>query len=648
MPAEAGAPLCYLERMCGICGRINREKEEPGRLRNSVEQMMRLIEHRGPDHGALWNDSRAALGYRRLSIIDLSPSGNQPVLSEDGRKVLVFNGEIYNFLEIKKQFASEIRFTSNSDTEVVLRLYEKFGVDCLRYLRGMFAFAIWDSEKEQLFFVRDRVGKKPLFYSLQNQKFIFASELRALLIHEDFRFEIDPESIYHYLSLQYIPSPSTIFKNVFKLPPAHFGLLKNGEVRLERYWQLNYEPQEWTEQNALQLFEQLFREAVSLRLISDVPLGAFLSGGIDSTAVVSMMAAVAGDRVKTFNISFEEEEFNEAPFARAASEKFGTQHQELTVKTDHTEIIPKLVWHYSEPFADSSAIPLYYLSLMTRQFVTVALSGDGGDELFGGYPRYVLPQTSAMSKDSVSSMISNAISKIPMNMRVIWRLRKFLEEKFLNLPRIYFQKICYFNEQEKQNLLTPSFQERTRELSTLDWLTRQMRQFQGVPFPQNLMALDTETYLPDDLLVKADIASMACSLEVRSPFLDQQLMEFAASLPASLKIQKGITKYLLKSYLRSKMPNDFIDRPKTGFGVPLRMWFRKELRSMTEDILLSRAAIDRGYFKRTTVEKIIQRHCSGLFDHTYQLYALLVLELWHEIFVDRRASSLALHRTGML
>ena len=629
--------------MCGICGRINREKGDPGTLRNSVEQMMRLIEHRGPDHGGMWNDSRAALGYRRLSIIDLAPSGNQPVLSEDGSKILVFNGEIYNFLEIKKQFASEIRFTSNSDTEVVLRLYEKFGVDCLQYLRGMFAFAIWDSQSEQLFFARDRVGKKPFFYSLQNQNFIFASELRALLIHEDFHFEIDPESIYHYLSLQYIPSPSTIFKKVFKLPPAHFGLVKDGAVRLERYWQLEHKPQEWTETEALHHFEQLFREAVSLRLISDVPLGAFLSGGIDSTAVVSMMAATAGDRVKTFNISFEEEEFNEGPFARAVAEKFGTQHQELTVKTDHTEIIPKLVWHYSEPFADSSAIPLYYLSLMTRQFVTVALSGDGGDELFGGYPRYVFSKSGAMSKDSVSSLVSNAISKIPMNMRVVWRLRKFLEEKFLNLPRIYFQKICYFNEQEKQNLLTPTFKEQTHDLSTLDWLTRKMKQFQGVPYPQNLMALDIETYLPDDLLVKADIASMACSLEVRSPFLDQELMEFAASLPGSLKIQKGVTKYLLKSYLLGKMPNDFIQRPKTGFGVPLRMWFRKELRSMTEDILLSKSATDRGYFKRNTVEKMIQRHCSGLFDHTYQLYALLVLELWHEIFVDRRTSSLLLH-----
>ncbi len=628
--------------MCGICGRINRENGDQNTLRNSVEQMMRLIEHRGPDHGGMWNDSSAALGYRRLSIIDLSPSGNQPVLSEDGRKILVFNGEIYNFLEIKKRFASEIRFTSNSDTEVVLRLYEKFEEDCLRYLRGMFAFAIWDAGKEQLFFARDRVGKKPLFYSVQNNNFIFASELRALLIHEDFHFEIDPESIYHYLSLQYIPSPTTIFKKVFKLPPAHFGLLKNGQVRIQRYWQLDYNQREWTEQEALKRFEQLFGEAVSLRLISDVPLGAFLSGGVDSTAVVSMMTATAGDRVKTFNISFEEEEFNEAPFARDVSEKFGTKHQEFTVKTDHAEIIPRLVWHYSEPFADSSAIPLYYLSRMTREFVTVALSGDGGDELFGGYPRYVFPQSSVSSKDSVPSVLANAISKIPMNMRVVWRLRKFLEEKFLNLPPIYFQKICYFNEQEKQGLFTSSFQEQTSELSTLEWLTRKMKQFKGVPFPQNLMALDTETYLPDDLLVKADIASMACSLEVRSPFLDQELMEFAASLPVSLKIQKGVTKYLLKSYLRGKMPDEFIQRPKTGFGVPLRMWFRKELRSMTEDILLSRAAVERGYFKRNTVEKMIHRHCSGLFDHTYQLYALLVLELWHQIFVDRRASSLVL------
>ena len=377
-----------------------------------------------------------------------------------GRKILVFNGEIYNYLELKKQFGAELHFQTNSDTEVVLRLYEKFGADCLPYLRGMFAFAIWDMDKQQLFFARDRAGKKPFFYSLQKQIFIFASELRALLVHEDFDFQIDPQSIYHYLSLQYIPSPATIFKNVFKLPPAHYGIVRGGDVQIHRYWHLEYDPQPWTEAEALDRFHQLLQQAVSLRLISDVPLGAFLSGGIDSTIIVSMMAALAGDRVKTFNISFQEEEFNEAPFATTVSERFRTEHHELTVVPDHAGIIPKLVWHYSEPYADSSAIPFYYLSCMSRGFATVALSGDGGDELFGGYPRYLFSEPSAGTSPAESRMI-RTVQNIPMNMRLLWKLRKWTEERLLDLQSIYFQKICFFNEAEKRSLFTNAFQELT-------------------------------------------------------------------------------------------------------------------------------------------------------------------------------------------
>ena len=624
--------------MCGVCGRINRENGAAAVLRARTEQMMRLMEHRGPDHGGMWGDSKAALGYRRLSVIDLS-AGNQPVLSEDGRKILVFNGEIYNFLELKKRFAAELRFHTGSDTEVVMRLYEKFGIDCLNHFRGMFAFAIWDQDQQTLFFARDRVGKKPLFYSIQNGNFIFASELRALLIHEDFHFDINPDAIYHFLSLQYIPSPHTIFKNVFKLPPAHHGVLINGNLQIKKYWKLDYAPKSWNETEALERFHELLEQAVSLRLISDVPLGAFLSGGIDSTTVVSMMTAIAGNRVRTFNISFQEEEFNEAPFATEVAKRFGTEHQELKVTADQAAVIPKLAWHYSEPYADSSAIPTYYLSCMTREFVTVALSGDGGDELFGGYPRYLFTER-ADGKASAESHLIRAVQKIPMNLRIAWRVRRWMEERFLNVTEIYFQKICSFNEGEKRSLLTPSFSEMTRDVSTIEWLGKRMQPFDPLNFPQNLMAFDTDSYLPDDLLVKTDIASMACSLEVRSPLLDQEMMEFAAGLPVSLKIRNGATKHLLKTYLHGKIPAHLINRPKMGFGIPLKSWFRNELRSMTEDLLLSRVSIQRGYFRKNAVEKLISRHCSGLFDHSYQLYTLLMLELWHTLFVDARSESL--------
>ena len=624
--------------MCGICGRINRLAGDSKLLGRQVGHMMRLMEHRGPDHGDSWNDPVAALGYRRLSVIDLA-SGNQPVVSQDGRKILVFNGEIYNFLEIKKQFGTDLQFLTNSDTEVVLRLYEKFRHDCLRYLRGMFAFAIWDLDKRELFFARDRVGKKPLFYSIQNGNFIFASELRSLLVHDDFEFQINPAAIHHYLSLQYIPSPETIFKTVYKLPPAHYGIVRDGRVQIQRYWQLDYTPQPWTERDALNRFEELLREAVTLRLISDVPLGALLSGGLDSTTIVSAMADAAGERVKTFTISFEEEEFNEAHHARAVADLFQTDHHELTVQPDHTSIIPKLVWHYSEPYADPSAIPFYYLSCMSREFVTVALSGDGGDELFGGYHRYLFQEPSKTVPGG-ASVLARAAQKIPMNLRFFWRVRRWLDENLLDLPSIYFQKICFFNEPEKRHLFTPAFHGSTHGLNSIDWLNGRLKPFQDLSFPQKLMALDTETYLPDDLLVKADVASMACSLEVRSPFLDQELMQFAASLPPEFKIRDGHTKYLLRSYLKGRIPQHLIDRPKMGFGVPLKRWFQKELRPMTEDVLLSSRATERGLFRKNAVEKIISRHASGLFDHSYQLYALLILEWWHVLFVDQRAESL--------
>jgi asparagine synthase (glutamine-hydrolysing) len=634
--------------MCGICGRINFEGGDPHKLRNQIERMMRLLEHRGPDHGGSWSSGTSALGYRRLRIIDLSPTGNQPVFSENGHKILVFNGEIYNFLELKRQFASELRFFSNSDTEVVMRLYEKFGEECLKYLRGMFAFAIWDVDRQQLFLARDRAGKKPVFYSLQKGNFIFSSELRTLLLHDDFQFTINPDSIYHYLSLQYIPSPDTIFKEVLKLPPAHYAIYKNGEVTTHQYWHLDHSAQNWTENSALERFEQLLKEAVSLRLISDVPLGAFLSGGIDSSTIVSAMSSVAADRVKTFNISFEEKEFDEAPFARTVAEKFQTDHHQLTVEPDHTEIIPRLVWHYSEPYADSSAIPFYYLCRMARNFVTVALTGDGGDELFGGYPRYLFAEP-RFSTSIAAPLLRFVARQIPINLRYVWRFRKWMEENFLDVPAIYFQKICYFNEADKRDLFSPTFNQQTKHLSSLEWFAQKMDRFDQVPLPENLMATDIENYLPDDLLVKADVASMACSVEVRSPFLDQEMMEFAASLPVSLKIRNQLTKYLLRTYLQGKIPEEMIHRPKQGFGVPLKFWFRHELRQMTHDILLSKAATERGYFKRSAVEKLIHRHSSGLFDNTYKLYALLILEIWHVLFMDQRISSLSDARSvGML
>jgi asparagine synthase (glutamine-hydrolysing) len=622
--------------MCGICGRVSVAAHRPDDSAFLAEQMMRLLEHRGPDDSGLWSDQHASLGHKRLAIIDLSAGGHEPMISEDGTKILVFNGEIYNFQEIKKAFP-DLGYRFNNDPEVLLKLYEKFGEDCLRYLRGMFAFAIWDSQERNLFFARDRAGKKPFYYSLQNDTLIFASELRALLVNPEFTFQIDEESIFHYLTLQYIPSPRTIFKRVFKLPPAHFGVFENGKLRIERYWQLKYEQQNWTKEEAMERLEELLKESVRLRMISDVPLGAFLSGGIDSSSVVALMSELSARPVKTFTIRFEEEEFSEAEFARSVARRFETEHEELTVKPEYTDVLSKLVWHYSEPFADSSAIPFYYLSQMTAGYVKVALSGDGGDELFGGYPRY---QFAPSSGKFFPAMFAPLFRHIPVNIRYAWRLRKYVDEGTLDLPALYLQKICYFNDQQKGELFTPEFAAKTNHCSTVKWFGSFFQKFSDVPFPQNLMAVDTETYLPDDLLVKADVASMACSLEARSPFLDHELMEFAASLPVEWKIENGTSKAILKRAMSKRLPPEILERPKMGFGVPIKLWFRKELASFVREILLSPSAASRGYFRPSAVEKLIHQHNSELFDNTYKLYSLLILELWHRVFIDDRHHAL--------
>jgi asparagine synthase (glutamine-hydrolysing) len=619
--------------MCGICGKVTSAKEERKTSIENVEWMMDRLKHRGPDDSGIWSDSLATLGHRRLSIIDLSAEGRQPMISEDGKKSIVFNGEIYNFQEIKKRFQNEISFRFQNDTEVIIKLYEKFGSECLNYFRGMFAFAIWDSSRQELFFARDRLGKKPFFYRIKNGGITFASELHALLGHASgSEFEVDEESLSHYLTLQYVPSPKTIFRDIWKLPPAHFGIFKKGEVRIQQYWSLPHQTKKWNEADALERFHDLFRESVRLRMIADVPIGTFLSGGLDSSAVVAMMRELVSEPIQTFTVRFEEKEFDESPYAREVGKIFQTKHQELTVTPDLIGILPELVRHYSEPYADASAIPFFYLSKTTRQHVKVALSGDGGDELFGGYSRYMFKEPNG----HLPSALQGAIRHLPVNVRYIWRLRKILEERGFDLPSIYLQKICVFNEQEKEKLMRPEFYEKVKEKNTLSWYEEIFKQFEGVSFPEKLMAADIITYLPDDLLVKADIASMACSLEVRSPFLDHELMEFAASLPGDFKIRNGTSKYLLKRYLGKKLPDGLIHRTKTGFGLPTRMWFRTSLRPFLEEVLLSKSSFSRDYFRDGVVEKLIRNHASGWVDNTYKLYALLVLELWHHEFAGSK------------
>jgi asparagine synthase (glutamine-hydrolysing) len=619
--------------VCGICGRVSIDSGQTNVT--FVERMMLELQHRGPDDHGLWHDSKAALGHRRLSIIDLSSAGHQPMLDETGRYVLIFNGEIYNYAELREQFKSDIEFQRNNDSEVILKLYAKLGPDCLKYFRGMFSFAIWDSEQQQLFFARDCVGKKPFYYSLQKNRLVFASEMHALLANSDFDFQINEEAIYQYLSLMYVPSPITIYENVFKLPAGHYGILKSGQLKIERYWDLDFTPVERARAEALSEFEKLWMESIKRRLISDVPLGAFLSGGLDSSAVVATMSQLSSKPVETFTIRFPEKEFNEADYAQEVANHCHANHHEFLVDdSDFLSVVPELVKHYSEPFADPSAVPVYYLSKMTRDHVTVALNGDGGDEGFGGYPRYQINPT----QNPLLKPFAPAAQSIPADLRYVSRVRKFVDERTQSIAANYMKHMCFFNDDEKREMFTPEFLERTKSFSTIEWFEERFLNSKSATLPQTFMALDIRTYLPDDLLVKVDIASMACSLEARSPFLDSDLFQFAASLPIEFKIHNGQTKVLIREYFRDKLPASILTRSKMGFSSPIRFWFRKKFRFL-EDTLLSKDCLNRGYFREESIRNLIRRHSSGAFDYSYKLYALLVLEIWHQLFVDRKAGA---------
>ncbi|HSB70239.1 MAG TPA: asparagine synthase (glutamine-hydrolyzing) [Candidatus Methylomirabilis sp.] len=629
--------------MCGIGGKLYFDPARPVE-REILARMNAVQAHRGPDDAGVFCAGPIGLVHRRLSIIDLSPAGHQPMPNEDETVWIVFNGEIYNFQELRPDLLRRgHRFRSQSDTEVILHLYEEHGTDCLAFLRGMFAFAIWDAPRRQLFLARDRLGKKPLCYQQDAQAFRFASEVKAVLQDPAVAVRPDPAGVSQYLTYGYVPSPGSAFLGVRKLPPAHYLLCREGRVEVSRYWRLRRDRKqerpeaEWCEQIRARL-----EEAVRLRLVSDVPLGAFLSGGIDSSAVVAMMSRIAGGRVKTFSIGFEEAEYDELPFARQVAERFGTEHHELVVRPDAVGVLPKLAWHYDEPFADSSAVPTYYVAQMTRQYVTVALNGDAGDENFGGYDRY-LANNLAASFDRLpgAGLFRHAIRRglphLPRGGRrtsLFSRGRRFLEGLAEAPERRYARWFCHFAGDRKLEICTPEFRQATGSADDLEVLLAAYQGSDAPDFADATMGVDTALYLPDDLLVKVDIASMAHSLEARSPFLDHEFMEFAVTIPSHLKLRGRSKKYILKQALRGLLPDTILDRPKMGFGVPIDHWLRHELRDLAHETLLGGACLARGYFRRDPLERMLTEHIQGKANWHYLLWNLLMLELWHRAHVD--------------
>jgi asparagine synthase (glutamine-hydrolysing) len=635
--------------LCGIggfvwCGNTRPSFDYKERLR----AMIATVRHRGPDDEGVWADDICGLAHARLSVIDLSSAGHQPMGSADGRIWISYNGEVYNFLALRTELeAKGYVFRSQSDTEVIIYGYHAWKEQVFTRLRGMFAIAIWDSVERKLVLARDRFGKKPLYYARVGQLLLFGSEIKALLAWPEVDRQADMVAIDQYLSLQYVPSPRTAFKAVSKLPPAHYLVAQQIGSRWEiaqpaQYWKLP-EPRAASRRGnmtdlAAELVERL-REAVRLRLVSDVPLGAFLSGGVDSSAIVALMSEHTSGPVKTFSIGFAPKEYDETAYARMVAKRYGTDHEEMIIEPDAISIIPKLVWHYGEPFADSSAVPTYYVSQIARQKVTVALNGDGGDEAFMGYGRY--DTCLRMSQfdwipASVRRPLLVGAARLPgpIKQRYGGKLQAFADLVSRSDQRAsqrYAFTITYFMDYQKREGYTDAMSEFLAG-SALDMLEPY---FDAAPtLVTGANWADIHTYLPDDLMVKVDVATMAHGLESRSPLLDHELMEWAMTIPQNIKMAGGVTKAVFKKAMEPYLPHELLYRPKMGFGCPIDHWFRAELKEMAYDVLLSERATSRQIFQRSYVERLLDEHTSGRVMHHTRLWALLMLELWFRMWVD--------------
>lgn len=627
--------------MCGITGRLNYKAEIPDVT--LIRKMAGTIIHRGPDDEGIYTAPHIALAQRRLAIIDLNPNAKAPLANEDNTIWVTFNGEIYNFQELRADLiARGHRFRVNSDTEVIVHLYEEYGTECLARMRGMFAFALWDQHKKILFAARDRLGKKPFYYTQTGSSFIFGSEIKAITADPEVSRTPNYAALDQYLTWQYVPSPLTAFEGIRKLPPGHFLIAgTDGSLKIEQYWEPPLEAEKFrlsAEEIAAELLA-LLREAVRMRMISDVPLGAFLSGGIDSGAIVALMAGESNQPVKTFSIGFEDERYNELPYARLLAERYGTEHHEYIVKPDVAETLPLLVRHYNEPFADSSALPTYYVSRMTRQEVTVALSGDGGDEIFAGYNHYedvarwermdVVPTP---VRKVTGGLMTSVLEAIPYS-NTGAKLARGFQMVGGTLPERYAVQMSIVKAQEKEQCYTANFQGLSRESAA-------QTAWHSLPWhPAHnsvdwMMWHDQHFYLPDCLTVKVDIASMASSLEVRSPLMDHKFVEFAARIPTHLKTRNGVRKLIFKQAVKDLLPAEILSKPKTGFAVPLGRWFRTDLAGLLRETLLSERARQRDLLNQSALRAMLDEQESGRRDWSNRLWAFLFLELWFREFID--------------
>jgi asparagine synthase (glutamine-hydrolysing) len=636
--------------MCGIAGFVNQDKDHGAQDAPAVlDRMCRIIAHRGPDDQGTFVKDGVALGMRRLSIIDLA-GGHQPMSGCDPAVTIVFNGEIYIYRELQRELEERgHKFKTHSDTETILHAYEEYGSNCVEHLRGMFAFAIWDTRESKLFIARDRVGKKPLYYTVTPRgTLIFGSELKSLREHPEFRGEMNVEALDAYLTFGYVPDPLTIFRDVEKLPPGCHLTFANGRVSVEQYWDFPYEQPQAnpvrSEEDYLEELRALLDEAVRIRLVADVPLGAFLSGGVDSSTIVGLMSRATNQPVKTFSIGFHEDSYNELKYARVAAKTFETEHHEFIVTPDICSIVDELVWHFDEPFADSSAIPTYMVSKLAREFVKVVLSGDGGDELFGGYTRYALDRKRSgfarLPRVLRRGVMQPLGRKLPHG---AWG-RNYVHNVALDPLDRYIEDISIFTRLNKPLLYTEDFR---RQLGKTEAAAR-FRAFAAHSRSEDaldpLLYLDSKTYLPGDILTKVDRMSMAVSLEARVPLLDHKLIEFVCTqIPANLKMKGLETKYIFKRAGSDFVPAEILNRPKQGFGVPIQQWINQQLRDRVRGTLMEQRTRERGYTKPRHVELLLDEHERGRRDHSTELWTLFMLELWQRTFVDAGGTAAAAH-----
>ena len=628
--------------MCGIAGKVAVSSSAAAVDAEVVRRMMSLIVHRGPDDDGIYIDRQAVLGHRRLSIIDLN-TGKQPISNEDGTVWVVYNGEIYNFPELRKQLlARGHTLKTHTDTEVIVHLYEDYGEQCVTLLRGMFAFALWDARKKKLLLARDRVGIKPLYYVQTRDSLLFASEIKAFRADPSVQLELNKQAIDTFLTFLYVPGSETLFRNVHKLDPGHYLVMEDGRVELSRYWDLKFTAPESNGhfRDAVDALQEMLKQTVRDHMISDVPVGVLLSGGVDSTALLSFAVHETQKKVSSFTIGFEGQSFaDERPYARLAAETFGSEHHEMTITAkDFMEFLPKYVWHMEEPVCEPPAVALYYVTKLASAHVKVLLSGEGGDEAFAGYQNYRnilwLERLRVIGQPwtGLAAGVFNSLG----HLGGLGRLQKYSPMLKMPLEDYYYGRTSgpssFFN-RNKGALYSSAFAQSVETTSSPKRIRELFSHVADQPALNQMLYVDTKTWLPDDLLVKADKISMANSLELRVPLLDHKVLEFAASLPVDYKVRGFTTKYILKEAFSGRIPKPILNRKKTGFPVPVESWLRNELRDYTREVLLDSKTLGRGYFNQKAIEGLLNPSARPA-GSSEQIFSLVTLELWHRQFLD--------------